>query len=242
MTKSSSSHDTTQDSRNSLEGTNRSEGDKVQSPHDSLLFGDHTSDRAKGALNLKELFSICTNLSNRVLSLETIKDAQDANIIALKARLNKLEKMCKPSILHHRARLKSVQRLSMKKRFGKKESGRLSEETKELVRTARPGDSTVWPYVGTADPIVPPSTTKSKGVSEEPQPAKKMNTSDLDAAQIAKDAKVARLVYEEELAELEREKEKRKREEKASKAVIAEMYDEVQAVIEADALFAANLQ
>ncbi|GKB74764.1 hypothetical protein Tco_0936176, partial [Tanacetum coccineum] len=34
----------------------------------------------------------------------------------------KLEKKCKPSISHHRAWLKSVNKLSMKKRFGKKES------------------------------------------------------------------------------------------------------------------------
>nr|GEY40845.1 hypothetical protein [Tanacetum cinerariifolium] len=83
---------------------------------------------------------------------------------------------------------------------------------------------------------------KGKGILEEPEPAKKMTRSDLDAAQIAKDVEVARLVYEEELAELEREKEKRQREEEASKAVIAEMYDEVQAGIKVDALFAANLQ
>nr|GFC70731.1 hypothetical protein [Tanacetum cinerariifolium] len=117
---------------------------------------------------------------------------------------------------------------------------RLSEETQELVSTVSPGDSTVRPDIGTIDPIVPPITT-SKGVLEEPEPAKKMTRSDLDAAQIAKDAEVARLVYEEELAELEREKEKRQREEEASKAAIAEMYDEVQARIEADALFAAKL-
>nr|GFB54610.1 hypothetical protein [Tanacetum cinerariifolium] len=241
VTESSSSHDTTQDSRDSLEGTNRSKGDQVQSPHDSLLLGGHTSDRAEGALNLEELFSICTNLSNRVLALETIKDAQAAEIITLKARINNMEKRCKPSISHHRAWLKSVQRLSVKKRFGKKESvskhgrkkdkpkqtlddstlddldgyhgmdteepmnyGRLSEKTKELVSTARPGDSTVRPDVGTADPIVPTTTN----------------------------AEVARLVYEEELAELEREKEKRQKEEEASKAAIAEMYDEVEAGIE----------
>nr|GEU29649.1 reverse transcriptase domain-containing protein [Tanacetum cinerariifolium] len=83
---------------------------------------------------------------------------------------------------------------------------------------------------------------KGKGVLEEPEHIKKMTRSDLDAAQIAKDAEVARLVYEEELAKLEREKEKRQREEEASKAAIAEMYDEVQAGIEADALFAAKLQ
>nr|GEX60218.1 hypothetical protein [Tanacetum cinerariifolium] len=62
---------------------------------------------------------------------------------------------------------------------------------------------------------------KGKGVLEEPEPAKKMTRSDLDAAQIAKDAK---------------------REEEASKAAIAEMYDEVQAGIKANALFTAKLQ
>nr|GEV33594.1 hypothetical protein [Tanacetum cinerariifolium] len=122
VTKSSSSHDTTQDSRDSFASTNRSEWDQVQSPHDSPLLGGHTSDRAEVALNLKELFYIYTNLSNRVLALETIKDAQAAEIITLKARIKKLEKKCKPSISHHRAWLKSVQRLSMKKRFGKKDS------------------------------------------------------------------------------------------------------------------------
>ncbi|GKE04957.1 hypothetical protein Tco_1396975 [Tanacetum coccineum] len=118
----SSSHATTQDSRDSLEGTNGNEGDQVQIPHDSPLSGGHTSDRAEGALNLQELSVLCTNLSNRVLALESIKDAQAAEISALKSRIKKLEKKCKPSISHHRAWLKSVHKLSMKKRFGKKES------------------------------------------------------------------------------------------------------------------------
>nr|GEY38699.1 hypothetical protein [Tanacetum cinerariifolium] len=329
VTESSSSHDTTQDSMDSLEGNNRSKEDQVQSPHDSPLLGDHTSDRAEGALNLEELFCICTNLSNRVLALESVKDAQATEIFALRVRIKKLEKKCKPSISHHRAWLKSVQRLSMKKKFGKKESvskqerkkdkptlddstlddldadhgidteepmnqERLSEETKELVTTVRLGDSTVRTDVGTTDTIVPPTTTtsifddeditmaqtlikmkeekvkekgvsikdiedssrparsiltlkplptidpkdKGKGVLEKPKPAKKMTRSDLDDAQITKDAEVARLVYKEELAELEREKEKRQREEEASKAAIAEMYDEIQAVIKFDALAA----
>ncbi|GJT48813.1 hypothetical protein Tco_0974970 [Tanacetum coccineum] len=57
-----------------------------------------------------------------VLALESIKDVQAAEISALKSRIKKLEKKCKPSISHHRAWLKSVNRLSIKKRFGKKES------------------------------------------------------------------------------------------------------------------------
>nr|GEV27538.1 ribonuclease H-like domain-containing protein [Tanacetum cinerariifolium] len=267
VTESSSTHDTTQDSLD-LEGTNGSEGDQVQSPHDSPLSGGHTSNRSEGALNLEELFSICTNFSNRVLALETVKDAQVVEIITLKARIKKLEKKCKPSISHHRAWLKSVQRLSMKKRFGKKEfepvnEGRLCEENKELVSTARLEDSTVRPDVGeeteelvsTARPedstvrpdydkakekevsikdikdssrparsilTLKPLPTidpkdKGKGVLEEPKPIKKRTRSNLDAAQIAKDAEVARLVYEEELAELETEREKRHREEEEEK-------------------------
>ncbi|GJW25873.1 hypothetical protein Tco_0039684, partial [Tanacetum coccineum] len=121
MTASSPSHATTQDSRDSLQRTNGNKGDQVQTPHDSPLSGGHTSDRDEGALNLQELFVFCTNLSIRVLALESIKDAQAAKICALKSRIKKLEKKCKPSISHHRSWLKSVNKLSMNKRFRKKE-------------------------------------------------------------------------------------------------------------------------
>ncbi|GJS32088.1 zinc finger, CCHC-type containing protein [Tanacetum coccineum] len=74
---------------------------------------------------------------------------------------------------------------------------------------------------------------KGKGVLKE-SPVKKVKKSDLDAAQIAKDAEVARLVYEEELAKLEREKEERQRQEQASMDYIANLYDEVKAKIDTD--------
>nr|GFA21279.1 hypothetical protein [Tanacetum cinerariifolium] len=280
VTESSSSHDTTQDSRDSLDldGTNRSEEDQVQSPHDSPLLRGHTSDRAEGALNLEELFSICTNLSNRVLALETVKDAQAAEIIALKARIKKLGKKCKPSISHHKAWLKSVHGLSMKKRFGKKDyvskqgrkkdkkdkpeptlddstfdadldadhgmdymdteepvnEGSLCEETKELVSIARLEDSTVRPYMKE-------EKAKEKGV-----PIKDIE----DSSRLARSILTLKPLStidpkdkgKDELSELETEKEKRQREEEASKATIAKMYDEVQAGIKADELFAAKLQ
>ncbi|GJW27530.1 hypothetical protein Tco_0044405 [Tanacetum coccineum] len=364
----SSSHATTQDSRDSLEGTNGNEGDQVQIPHDSPLSGGHTSDRVEGALNLQELSVLCTNLSNRVLALESIKDAQAAEISALKSRIKKLEKKCKPSISHHRAWLKSVYKLSMKKRFGKKESvskqgrkkskpestlddstvfddqdadhgmeymetkeavdeGRQSGETKEvkltndtevvedkgsgdkggnaeeLVSTARPEVSTARPDIDAArqedsvvEPRTPPTTTsifddeditmaqtlikmkeekakkkgvsikdvddssrpersiltlkplptidpkdKGKGVLKE-SPVKKVKRSDLDAAQIAKDAEIARLVHEKELAEMEREREERQRQDQASVDYIASLYDEVQAKMDASEELAARLQ
>ncbi|GJY11890.1 retrovirus-related pol polyprotein from transposon TNT 1-94 [Tanacetum coccineum] len=96
--------------------------DHVQIPHDSPLSGGHTSDRAEGGLNLDELLILCTNLSNMVLTLETSKDAQAAEILKLKTRIKKLEKNYKPNISHHRAWLRSVSRLSRKKKLGKKES------------------------------------------------------------------------------------------------------------------------
>ncbi|GJR74308.1 putative ribonuclease H-like domain-containing protein [Tanacetum coccineum] len=365
-----------------------------------------------------ELSVLCTNLSNRVLALESIKDAQAAEISTLKSRIKKLEKKCKPSgrkkskpestldddtvfddqdadhgmeyietkeaidegrqsggtkkvkltddkiiklktrikklkkkshpvISHHREWLRSVSRLSMKRKLGRKESvskqgrkyskprptlddstfddldadhgmdymdtkepvneGRLSKETEELnvihdIKVLEKRGSNEEPVsvtgnigVSTATLMTPPTTTsvfededifladalvmlsdktklkgvaikevkesdrpersiltlkplpsidpkdKGKGVLKE-SPVKKVKRSDLDAAQIAKDAKVARLVYEEELAELEKEKEERQRQEQASMDYIANLYDEVQAKMDASEELAARLQ
>ncbi|GJT48800.1 hypothetical protein Tco_0974957 [Tanacetum coccineum] len=105
-----------------LEGTGRSERDQVHLSHNSPLLGGHTSDRAEDGLNLDELLILCTNLSNRVLALETSKDAQATKILKLKTRIKMLEKKCKLNISHHRAWLKSVSRLSRKKKLGQKES------------------------------------------------------------------------------------------------------------------------
>ncbi|GJU42613.1 putative ribonuclease H-like domain-containing protein [Tanacetum coccineum] len=125
--------------------------------------------------------------------------------------------------------------------------GPVSTVVPKIVSTARPKLSTARPDVDAAreedsvvKPRIPPTTTnvedssrparsaltlkplliinpkdKGKSVLEEPKPAKKMTR------------------------KVERE---RHREEEASKAAIVEMYDEVQAGIDADALFAAKLQ
>ncbi|GJS13427.1 hypothetical protein Tco_0407899 [Tanacetum coccineum] len=317
----SSSHATTQHYRDSLEETNGNEGDQVQIPHDSPLLGGHTSNRAEGVLNLQELSVLCTNLSNRVLALESIKDVQAAEISELKSRIKKLEKKCKPSISHHKAWLKSIKRLSMKKRFGKKESvskqGRKKSKPKstlddstvfddqdadhggnveELVSIARPDIDAARKEESVVEPRTPPTTTsifddediimaqtlikmkeekaKEKGVSIKdvdnssrpersiltlkPLPkidpkdkgkgvlkestVKKVKRSDLDAAQIAKDAEIARLVHENELAKMEREREERQRQDQASVDYIASLYDEVQAKMDASEELAARLQ
>ncbi|GJS93056.1 ribonuclease H-like domain-containing protein [Tanacetum coccineum] len=47
-----------------------------------LIFnGDHTFEKAEGGLNLEELFGLCTNLSNRVLALETSNVLKAAEIL-----------------------------------------------------------------------------------------------------------------------------------------------------------------
>nr|GEX24035.1 hypothetical protein [Tanacetum cinerariifolium] len=104
-----------------LEGIGGNGQDQVKLPHDSPLSGGHISDRAEGSLNLEELFALCTNLSNRVLALETVNDAQAKEILTLKARIKKLEKRCKPSISHHIAWLKSMAKLSKMKKLGQME-------------------------------------------------------------------------------------------------------------------------
>ncbi|GJT19677.1 putative ribonuclease H-like domain-containing protein [Tanacetum coccineum] len=299
VTDSSSSYDTTQDSRDSLEDTNGSEGTQVQ-----------------------------------VLALETSKDAQAAEILKLKDQIKKLKRKCKPSISHHKAWLKSVKRLSMKKRLGRKESvskqgrknakpeptldafdeldvdgrdymetedvikeWRQSNETKELnkgsgekggsteelvstaipkiVSTARPELSTARPDVDAArqedsavEPRTPPTTTsifddeditmaqtlikmkeekaKEKGVSikdieDSPRLARSILT--LKPLPINDPKEKGKSVLEEpEPTKKMTRKRERQREEEASKAAIAETYDEVQAGIDADALFAAKLQ
>ncbi|GJS19541.1 hypothetical protein Tco_0448173 [Tanacetum coccineum] len=344
VTESSSRPENTQNSRKTLEGSGGSYGDHVQLPYDSPLLGGHTSDKAVGGLNLEELFVICTNLSNKVLALETSKNAQATQILKLKTRIKKIKKKCKPSISHHKAWLRSVSILSMKKKLGKKESvskqgrknakpgptlddsafnnldvdgmdymdieeakkGGSNEEQVNVagnigVSTAVSKVSTVnistasRPEVSTATPMTPPTTTsvfdneditlaetlvkmkddkaklkgvaikeveesdrparsvltlkplpkidpkdKGKGVlEEEPEPAKKLKKSDLDAAQLAMDEEVARQVNAELQAELERE---RVAAEEATQAVLASEFDEIQARMNADTLLAERLQ
>ncbi|GKE25398.1 hypothetical protein Tco_1436910 [Tanacetum coccineum] len=61
-------------------------------PHDSPLSGGDTPGSDEGRPNINELMAICTNLSNRVLALETSKTAQDLVINKLKNKVKRLEK------------------------------------------------------------------------------------------------------------------------------------------------------
>ncbi|GJR12710.1 hypothetical protein Tco_0795362 [Tanacetum coccineum] len=101
------------------------------------------------------------------------------------------------------------------------------KEEKDVDDSSRPARSilTLKPL-----PTIDPKD-KGKGVLEE-SPVKKVKRTDMDAAQIAKDAEITRLIHEKELAKIEKEKKERQRQDQASMDYIASLYDEVQAKIE----------
>ncbi|GJZ45772.1 hypothetical protein Tco_0593368, partial [Tanacetum coccineum] len=240
MTNSSSSHDTTQDYRDSLEGTNGIAVDQVQPSHYSNLLGGMT---------LEELYVLCTNLAW----------LRSTSRLYMKRKLGRKESISK----HGRKNAKPEPTLDDNTfddldadhgmvYMDTKEpvnEGRLSKETEELnvthdTEVLEKGGSNKEPVSDAGNigplPSIDPKD-KGKGVLKE-SPVKKVKRSDLDAAQIAKDVEVARLVYEEELVELEKEKEERQRQEQASVEYIANLYDEVQAKIDASEELAARLQ
>ncbi|GJU85104.1 putative ribonuclease H-like domain-containing protein [Tanacetum coccineum] len=92
-----------------------------------------------------------------VLALETSKDAQAAEILKLKDQIKKLKRKCKPSISHHRAWLKSVKRLSMKKRLGRKEyvskQGRKNAKPKPTLDAFDDLDADGRDYMETEDVV-----------------------------------------------------------------------------------------
>nr|GEW38408.1 hypothetical protein [Tanacetum cinerariifolium] len=83
--------------------TSRSEEDSMEhqddlmnfiplTPHDAPLSRGHTPGSDEGKPNINELMNICNKLSNRVLSLEQFKIAQDLVIKRLKKKVKRLEK------------------------------------------------------------------------------------------------------------------------------------------------------
>nr|GEY39642.1 hypothetical protein [Tanacetum cinerariifolium] len=267
LTESFSEHDTSQDLRMNLEGICGSGGDQVKLPYDSPLSGGHTSDRAEGSLNLEELSALYTNLSNRVLALETVKDAQAKEIITLMARIKKLEKRCKPSISHHRAWLKRPTKDDSAELDAKLEEDMEYIDTEEAVNegrqstvnTARPDDDTARPDVRTArqelstvGPTTPPTTITIFDDEEmtladtliklKDDKAKGVLEEPESAKKMTKsDFNAAQIAIQLEVelqAEVERE---RHGEEQVSMDYIANLYDKVQVRIDADHELAVRL-
>nr|GEW89723.1 hypothetical protein [Tanacetum cinerariifolium] len=236
----------------------------LQTPHGSPLSGDHTPKNDEGSMTLKELTNLYTTLSYKVLDLKKVKTAQANEIASLQKKVTKLEQRKSLRISgFHPFRAGTSRRQSFGINFvldedadtevivKEKGSGEKGGSTAKTVSTARPNISASRPEVSIAEPKTPPTTTslfddedvtiadtlvKMRSILQEPKPIRKTKKRDQD--QIERDVKVALKIQ----AELdEKVMTKRKRQEEASKAALAELYDEVQAQIDDDHELAARL-
>ncbi|GJT55732.1 hypothetical protein Tco_0990786 [Tanacetum coccineum] len=94
--------------------------ERVSTPsYDSPLLGVNTPGSDEERIELKEFMDMCTKLSDRVLDLENVKDAQALEIKKLKKRVKKLEKKKKSRTPQLKRRLFKVRiESSAEKSFG----------------------------------------------------------------------------------------------------------------------------
>nr|GEV04763.1 hypothetical protein [Tanacetum cinerariifolium] len=233
----------------------RSEGELIQSIDPPLSTGRHTPGSDEGSMTLKELTDLCTTLLQKVFDLENVKTAQEKEIASLKKRITKLEQRQRSrfsGVYPFRAgasKRNSVGRRKVSKQERKilksqqmfqdiddaldedadtkmivkdKGNGEKRGSTAETISTARPDISDARPGDSTTGPKTPPTTTTLFD-DEDVTIADTLKSKKMDQDQIERDAKVSLKIqaYLNEKARTERE-----RQEEASKATLAEMYDE----------------
>ncbi|GKB64843.1 hypothetical protein Tco_0921029, partial [Tanacetum coccineum] len=150
--------------------------EKVSTPsYDSPLLGVNTPGSDEERIKLKELMDMYTKLSDRVLDLENVKDAQALEIKKLKKRVKKLEKKKKSRTPQPKRRVykprveSSEENLETQGRFGHDigintgstsiTTASINITTVELVTTASAPVTTAGVSVSTAEPSTPPTTT-----------------------------------------------------------------------------------
>ncbi|GJU52934.1 hypothetical protein Tco_1226648 [Tanacetum coccineum] len=310
MTESSYRPDTTQVPRDSLEGTDGSKGDQVQSSNDRPHLGGNTSERAKGGLNLldfyKHIVLLLSQLGEEKCQTRTkfrCLDDLDADLA------HGMDYMETEEAVNEGRQSKENEELTEDKGSGEK-GGSIVSTARPEVDTARPEVhtanapvstagvtiSTVDPEISVVEPRAPPTITsifddeditmaqtlikmkkekakekgvafkdvedssrhvrsitklkplpsidpkeKGKGILVEEEPVK-IKRKDQRIDQIKRDEELAHKLHKEELAEIARIQEEKAAQEAASRVAIMEMFDEVQAGIDADALFTAKLQ
>ncbi|GJX02826.1 hypothetical protein Tco_0188742 [Tanacetum coccineum] len=145
--------------------------ERVSTPsYDSPLLGVKTSGSDEERIELKELMDMCTKLSDRVLDLENVKDAQALEIKKLKKIVKKLEKQNKSRTPQPKRRMYKPRVESSKEIL---EVIADQEETTEFVEdkvttaSVNPEDSTaVDVSVGSHIRLVDDSTTDDVTLAE----------------------------------------------------------------------------
>ncbi|GJU36267.1 hypothetical protein Tco_1184621 [Tanacetum coccineum] len=139
--------------------------------HDSSLSGGHTPRSDEGRPNINELMAICINLSNRVLSLEQLKTAQDLVIQKLKKKFKRLGKKL-------RARTLGMKLIKIDSDFAELDMENVEGDaetqwrnTAEQITTAGDTVNTTSIDVSVAEPsnvsTVEPSTSTARDIFED---------------------------------------------------------------------------
>ncbi|GJV34644.1 hypothetical protein Tco_1395044 [Tanacetum coccineum] len=199
----------------------------------------NTLGSGEDSLKLKELIDLCTKLSDRVLDLETTKTAQAKEIASLKKRVKKMERK-RESKTPGMKRLFKIGRSAQV--FSSEDEEQIEKVVEEVVNTAEfnAAATITTEEITLAQALAELRSAKPKIVVQDPV----QNTTTTAPSIIPKaksitfrDTKLAFKLQakEEEQARLGREKD-----EKVKEANIS--WDNVQAMIEADRLFAERLQ
>nr|GEV00235.1 ribonuclease H-like domain, reverse transcriptase, RNA-dependent DNA polymerase [Tanacetum cinerariifolium] len=207
----------------------------------------------KGSMTLMELTNLCTPLLQKILDLENLKTTQAKKIVNLKKRITKLkQRQCLRFLGFHLFRVGASKRNSLgKRKVSKHERKNLKSQqmfqdnvldkdadTKMIVKdkdadnSARPIRSiTTLQPLPTIDP-----QDKGNGILQEFEPIKKTKKKDQDQIERGTEVSLKIQAHLNEEARIKRETQ-----EEASKAALAEMYDEVQAQIDDDHELAVRL-
>ncbi|GJX69916.1 putative ribonuclease H-like domain-containing protein, partial [Tanacetum coccineum] len=211
--------------------------------HDPPLSRFNTLRSGEDRIQLKELMDMCTKLSDKVLDLESVKDAQALEIQKFKKRVSKTGSQ-------ENSRLHNTKRIIQKTQGSAPiTTAGVSVSTAKLRKKGVSSETATRPTRGViireasktaSRSIVPPqqqldSKDKGKGPMQEPEKPVKVKDKD----QIAFDEEVARRLEAQMQAELEEEERvARQREEEAN--LIS--WDNTQAMMEADYELAQRLQ
>nr|GEX05066.1 hypothetical protein [Tanacetum cinerariifolium] len=234
----------------------RSEGALIQFIDPPLSLGGHTPGSDEGSMTLEKLIDLCTTLLQKVFDIENVKTAQEKEIASLKKKITKMKQSQSSRFSgFHPLRAGASKRNSLGRRKGNREKG---GSTTETVCTARPDISAARPKDSTAEPKKTPPTTTTLFDDEDVtitdtlikmkyQKAKEKGIAFKDADKSARPIRSITtlqplLTIDPKDKNLNEEAmTKRERQKEASKAALAEMYDEVQVQIDADHELAVRL-
>ncbi|GJV39119.1 hypothetical protein Tco_1417559 [Tanacetum coccineum] len=223
--------------------------------YDSPLPRVNTLGSDEGSMTLHELTVMCTQLSNKVESLETeLKQTKQTygaaftKLIKKGRKINEIDQDPDITLVQHDAEIQGLHGQEMEFETEVSTSKDISiVDTLVAIMSTRPRTTSVVirdvekePRRATPIPIVQ-SQDKGKGKMVEPEPTLKNPIK----AQIQRDAEIAQGLFEEEQAQFEREQRiarERATEQEAKDATLIEQMEDIQARMDADELLAERLQ